>query len=58
MHQAFMDDYRQAAYKAQRTTAKVLGFDVFLTHSFRCSFITGAVKRGASLPAVQRLAGH
>ena len=49
---------RQAADKALRGTAKGLGFEGVSTHSFRRSFATGAVKRGASLPAVQRVTGH
>ena len=49
---------RQAADKALRATAKRLGFEGVSTHSFRRSFATGALKRGASLPAVQRVTGH
>ena len=49
---------RQAADKALRATAIKLGFEGVSTHSFRRSFATGAVKRGATLPAVQRVTGH
>ena len=49
---------RQAADKALRATAARLSFEGVNTHSFRRSFATGALKRGASLPAVQRVTGH
>jgi len=49
---------RQAADKALRSASQKLGFEGVSTHSFRRSFATGAVKRGASLPAVQRVTGH
>jgi len=49
---------RQAADKALRATALKLGFEGVSTHTFRRSFATGAVKRGVTLPAVQRVTGH
>lgn len=49
---------RQAADKALRATCATLGLEGVSTHSFRRSLATDAVRRGISLPAIQRVTGH
>lgn len=49
---------RQAADKALRATCDALGLQGVSTHSFRRSFATGALRRGVSMPAIQRVTGH
>ncbi len=49
---------RQAADKALRQTCDALGLAGVSTHSFRRSFATGALKRGVTLPTIQKVTGH
>lgn len=49
---------RQAADKALRATAEVLGYQGVSTHSFRRSFATGALRRGVDLKTIQEVTGH
>jgi integrase/recombinase XerD len=49
---------RQAADKALRATCARLGFEGVSTHTFRRTLATDAVRRGVSLPAIQKVTGH
>ena len=49
---------KQAADMALRKACKDLGLEGVSTHSFRRSFATGALRRGADLPTIQLITGH